>query len=292
MPDFYFKYYDAEAARDKAHMNRLQRGAYDDLISAQRKFGHLTAQQIKSVLGNDFEACWTAIEWILNKDETGNYFIKWLDISLEKSRQYSEMQKKKKQKYWDDKKTDEKQLLYNGTTTEQPLYNKSNTVVIPYNSNNNSNGFKEKEESAKEEKTIQGFQISHPVAGSDEIDIDLIAQKIIHSDAEYMNSIQQSGIRPTKIEEWMYAFNRFLRFTGVTHQPERAWRLGFPAWLQHHNTQTTEPENYNPALKNNNKEKNKNNGTKHTGTSYNNEQHNQLNGILANITTVLSAEPR
>ncbi len=35
--DFCFTYYDGDAARDMAHMNRLERGAYTDVIISQRK---------------------------------------------------------------------------------------------------------------------------------------------------------------------------------------------------------------------------------------------------------------
>lgn len=91
--DFCFTYYDGDAARDKAHLSRLERGAYDDLISAQRKRGHLSLDDIKKVLSKDFECCWPALEWILKKDEAGKYFIDWLEMSLVKMRKHSEKQK-------------------------------------------------------------------------------------------------------------------------------------------------------------------------------------------------------
>ena len=52
--DFCFTYYDGDAARDTTHMNRIERGAYHDLIISQRKFGHLTIDQVKKILGRDF----------------------------------------------------------------------------------------------------------------------------------------------------------------------------------------------------------------------------------------------
>jgi len=90
--DFCFTYYDGDAARDMSHMNRLERGAYTDIIISQRKFGHLTIEQIKKTLGRDFDDCWGAIELILSTDNDGKYFIEWLDNSVEKSRKHSKKQ--------------------------------------------------------------------------------------------------------------------------------------------------------------------------------------------------------
>lgn len=98
--DFCFTYYDGDAARDKAHLNRLERGAYDDVISAQRKFGHLTITQIKKVLSTDFPNCWDALEWVLKKDDKDKFYIEWVDKSIEKMRKHSEKQKENVSKRW------------------------------------------------------------------------------------------------------------------------------------------------------------------------------------------------
>lgn len=90
--DFCFTYYDGDAARDTTHMNRLDRGAYHDLILAQRKFGHLTFDQIKKVLGRDFNECWPAIELIMKTDSDGKYYIEWLDNSIKRMRKHSTKQ--------------------------------------------------------------------------------------------------------------------------------------------------------------------------------------------------------
>lgn len=98
--DFCFTYYDGDAARDKAHMNRLERGAYDDLISAQRKFGHLSKPLIEKILSGDFEKCWGALEIILKKDDEGKFFIEWLEKSLFKRKYHSQKQKERVEKRW------------------------------------------------------------------------------------------------------------------------------------------------------------------------------------------------
>jgi hypothetical protein len=86
--DFCFTYYDGDAARDMAHMNRLERGAYTDIMISQRKFGHLTLDQIKKILGKDFEECFPAVELVLQVDNDGKFFIEWVDTSTNKREAY------------------------------------------------------------------------------------------------------------------------------------------------------------------------------------------------------------
>ena len=90
--DFCFTYYDGDAARDTTHMNRLERGAYHDIIISQRKFGHLTLEQIKKILGKDFSDCWPAIELILKVDTDGKFFVEWLENSVIKARKHARKQ--------------------------------------------------------------------------------------------------------------------------------------------------------------------------------------------------------
>jgi hypothetical protein len=87
--DFCFTYYDGDAARDMAHMNRLERGGYSDLIVSQRKFGHLSLALIKKTLGSDFELVWDAIQIVLKIDDDGKYYIEWLENSVQKMKRQS-----------------------------------------------------------------------------------------------------------------------------------------------------------------------------------------------------------
>lgn len=93
--DFCFTYYDGDAARDMSHMNRLERGAYTDIIISQRKFGHLTLDQIKKILGKDFVDCWGAIELVMKQAE-GKFFIEWLQTSENKAKKHSGYQSEKR----------------------------------------------------------------------------------------------------------------------------------------------------------------------------------------------------
>lgn len=89
--DFCFTYYDGDATRDTSHMNRLERGAYHDLIISQRKFGRLTIDQIKKILGKDFSDCWPSVELVMICKD-GKYFIEWLESSIEKMRRQAKHQ--------------------------------------------------------------------------------------------------------------------------------------------------------------------------------------------------------
>lgn len=90
--DFCYTHYDGDEARDMAHMNRLERGAYTDIRVFQRKIGHLSLDQIKKVLSKDFDECWPAIELVLKVDGEGKYYIEWLENSLKRSQVHSKIQ--------------------------------------------------------------------------------------------------------------------------------------------------------------------------------------------------------
>jgi len=117
-----FLFYDGDAARDVSHMNRLERGAYFDLIQAQKKFHGYTVEQVRKLLGRDFESVWNALELILEQ-ENGYYFIPWLRTSLEKRAQGNENQRKRIQDYWD-------KIKNRGNTVEVPIENENEDIGI------------------------------------------------------------------------------------------------------------------------------------------------------------------
>lgn len=94
--DFCFTYYDGDAARDTTHMNRLERGAYHDFIISQRKFGHVTLDQVKKILGKDFNDCWPAMELIMKTDADGKFYVEWLDTSIVQMRKHAKKQSENK----------------------------------------------------------------------------------------------------------------------------------------------------------------------------------------------------
>lgn len=90
-----FLFYDGDAARDVSHMNRLERGCYFDFIQAQKKFGWLSLDVIKKILGKDFETCWQSLKICLTYEQD-MYFIMWLHESIEKRKKYSESRSRNK----------------------------------------------------------------------------------------------------------------------------------------------------------------------------------------------------
>lgn len=125
--DFCFTYYDGDAARDMAHMNRLERGAYSDIIISQRKFGHLTKDQIKKILGKDFDECFGSIELVLKRTDKGLFFIDWLDVSEKKAKTHSKRQSDNR----------------NGSTKQQPNNNQTEpntSKILPLEDGNGDEG--------------------------------------------------------------------------------------------------------------------------------------------------------
>lgn len=118
--DFCFTYYDGDASRDMAHMTRLERGGYTDIIISQRKFGFLTLDQIKKILGKDFQEIWPAIELVMIKVSDDSavpntyHYIEWLENSRTKAVKHSTKQK------------DNVTKRYNGNHLVEP---KSNLVI-------------------------------------------------------------------------------------------------------------------------------------------------------------------
>lgn len=95
-----FLFYPGDASEDTQFMNRLERGAYFDLVKAQRMFNHgFTTAQLRKILGSDFEAVWPSLEIILTQ-EGELYFIDWLKKSFEKREEYSKKQSERSKKGW------------------------------------------------------------------------------------------------------------------------------------------------------------------------------------------------
>jgi hypothetical protein len=88
-----FLFYPAEAAEDTQHMNRLERGAYFDLLKAQRRFNNgFSLDQIKKILSRDFDSTWPAIELIMAHEED-LYFIPWVKGAIENRESHRQKQR-------------------------------------------------------------------------------------------------------------------------------------------------------------------------------------------------------
>jgi Holliday junction resolvase-like predicted endonuclease len=132
--DFCFTYYDGDALRDMSHMDRLERGAYNDVVLQQRKFGRMTLDQIKKFLGKDFTTCWPAIELII-KFEDGKYWIEWVENSIIQMRAHAKKQSDKGVKGAEVKAERKRKL-----STGKPQLNQSPTATQPLEDGNVNEG--------------------------------------------------------------------------------------------------------------------------------------------------------
>jgi hypothetical protein len=141
--DFCFNFYDGDATRDMAHMNRLERGAYTDVIIQQRQRGHLSINDLKKFLSKDFDTVWPALEWILKKDAAGLFFIEWLETSEKKAKAHSVKQSENRAKALKKEPKSNQQ-----STKRQPKDKSGQPLVEPLgNGDGNGNELKIKKES-------------------------------------------------------------------------------------------------------------------------------------------------
>lgn len=71
-------------------MTRHLKGCYMDLLNAQFNSGHLSLDDIKTVLGSDFGSSWPALQKKFQRDKDGNFFNERLKIERDKRSAYSE----------------------------------------------------------------------------------------------------------------------------------------------------------------------------------------------------------
>ena len=181
--DFCFTYYDGDAARDMAHMTRLERGAYTDILISIRKFGHLTKDQITKILSRDFNECFPAIELVLKEDEQGKYFIEWLENSQIKAKKHSNKQRNNR----------------SGATKQEPNDNQNTCLVAPLgNENEDEDVSKEKIEGTGERKTFlkAGPTLLHMVLNEFQINTTI----------EYMDRLKQQKLIKSQINDYWEAF--------------------------------------------------------------------------------------
>lgn len=144
-----FLYYDGDASKDMAHMNRLERGGYIDIVHAQKKFGRLSIEIIKKILGKDFEAIWAAIELIMTQADN-LFFIEWVEESIEKRVEHSKIQKARVDKYWKDKRKNQ------NDTTDIPRNNNGTTTVVPLENEIEIENKEENKQGDEEKSRVKG----------------------------------------------------------------------------------------------------------------------------------------
>lgn len=77
--------------------SRHQKGCYMDLLESQFYLGHLSLEQVKNILGADFNQ-WNVLKSKFAQDEQGNFFNERLELEKNKRMKYSESRAKNRSK--------------------------------------------------------------------------------------------------------------------------------------------------------------------------------------------------
>jgi len=240
--DFCFTFYDGDAARDMAHMNRLERGGYMDILLAQRKFGKLSEDRIKKILGKDYAEIWSGIEVVLKKDDTGIY-VAWLWDSEMKAKKHSEKQKKNAEERWSGEKSQKKSQTNANIIPNQSQTNADCMPLEDGYEDVNENGNRESKGGSGEKREIR-----QPLSDSFVIDVDLLAEKVFLDKEHFCRIYLGWGLTEDAVWRWLQSFNRFLRFKGHTHKPESDYRYHFGNWLKMRDL-ASNPDDYQPVVR-------------------------------------------
>lgn len=91
-------------------LSRHLKGCYMDLLSAQFNSGHLSVEEIKTVLGSDFSA-WNTLQKKFDQDSNGLFFSRRMDAEIEKRKAFVE-----KTEDFSDKQRDRVNKRYQNST--------------------------------------------------------------------------------------------------------------------------------------------------------------------------------
>jgi len=75
-------------------LSRFLKGCYMDLLHAQFNSGHLSLEEIKTVLGSDFGQSWPTLQKKFTVDQAGKYFNERLELEKVKRANYTASRKK------------------------------------------------------------------------------------------------------------------------------------------------------------------------------------------------------
>ncbi len=214
--DFCFTYYDGDATRDMAHMNRLERGCYTDIIIAIRNFGHLTMAQIKKVLSKDFDECWSALELILKTDDNNKYFIGWLENSTSESKTHSEIQKEKADARWDNNKKNSSK----NTKKSMPRHPSGITEGMP---------LEDEDEDVKKKEEVQEKKKTEPLG----MEVVTEAARKSYDDVRWRDGIcMGNGIKINQLTKWMAQFNSSVSNDYIHNFDDKVYRKMLQGWMQ------------------------------------------------------------
>jgi len=85
-----FLFYPGDWLGGTMTFSRAHKGAYMDLLMAQFNVGHMTLDDIKSVLGADFDIMWDQkLKCKFKIDKNGNYFNEKLDTEIARRKNFT-----------------------------------------------------------------------------------------------------------------------------------------------------------------------------------------------------------
>lgn len=242
-----FLFYPGDASEDTQFMNRLERGCYFDILKAQKKFRKFTLALIQKVLGNDFQACWPAIESVLAKD--GDlYFIGWANDAIENRAEHSAKQKKRIEEYWAKKRSELVPEVNQTDTTEQPKPNQVSSLESE-NENEDEIVIKYIKESEKFDSVVE--ELSDQVAVmeamlTDEIYVEQL--QLTHRGKDIKQAFSECYIHhsnapnpPKDIQGWKQKLNTWLsntRGNGTSKKGGDAINARREAFARRHGTST------------------------------------------------------
>lgn len=183
-------------------MSRHLKGCYIDLLDAQFHNGHLSLEEIKTVLGNDF-AAWGALSKKFAVDNTGKYFNERLDHEIIKRQNFSKKQ------------------YENGVKGGRPKKPKQNPNINPNGTQTKPFYETEIETGIDDEKKIGGMGErwkTHP--GADDF-FDLTETENTLT-VEFIFLIQRKQLTASAVNEFWKAFmiNNFTGKTFYANRPE------------------------------------------------------------------------
>lgn len=140
-----FLFYPGDWQGGTSTFSRFLKGCYMDVLIAQFNNGHLSLDEIKTVLGSDFGTAWPTLQKKFIKDEDGLLFNEKLDNEITKRRLYSESRRKNREGNTHDSTYDKHMTCHveNGNRNETSLEKKSEKKVsrgtdelipLPFNS--------------------------------------------------------------------------------------------------------------------------------------------------------------
>ena len=153
---------------------RFLKGCYIDILIAQFNSGHLSLEEIKTVLGSDFGQAWPTLQKKFKKDDDGLFFNEKLETEMIKRKEYSKSRADNR------KKKDMKQIC----KTHEPTY-----VLHMENENEIINDIKDsiKKESSKNvprEFTDESLQ-----------DVEFWTSQVLDgNDALFLNMVRNNGL--------------------------------------------------------------------------------------------------